>query len=122
MTLKKVIQMFGTEARRPAVGHPHAVRTPSPTRRMSERQTPGSGIKGVELIKAIRTLEELEKLSREEETDEAVGEGVEASQGLAANVVSEEVADLIATLKAKVEGPLVSIVGLVLSFDFPDLV
>ena len=87
---------------------------------MSERQTPGSGLRGVELIKAICTLEELEKLSREEEMDEAVGEGVEASQGLAANVVSEKIADLIATLKAKVEGPLVSIAGLVLSFGFPD--
>lgn len=81
---------------------------PSKTRRMSKRPTPGSGLRGAELIKAICTLEELEKLSQEEETDEAAGEGAEASQGPAAKVVSEKIADLLATLKAKAEGPLVS--------------
>ena len=49
-------------------------------------------------------------------------ERVEAPQGLAANVVSEKIADLIAILKAKAEGPLVSIVRLILSFSFPNLV
>ncbi|KAI9573877.1 hypothetical protein HD554DRAFT_2310459 [Boletus coccyginus] len=73
---------------------------------MSKRPTPGSGLRGIELIKAISTLEELEKLSQEEEMDEAVGEGVEASQRLAAKVVSDKIADLITTLKAKAEGPL----------------
>ena len=86
---------------------------------MSKRRTPGSGLKGAELFKAISTLEELEKLSQEEEMEEAVGEGVEASQGLAAKVVSEKIADLLATLRAKAEGPLVSGARLTLSFNFP---
>lgn len=37
---------------------------------MSKRPTPDSDLRGVELIKATRTLEELEKLSQEEETEE----------------------------------------------------
>jgi len=89
---------------------------------MNKRPAPGSGLRGVELIKAICTLEDLERLSREEEMGEVVGEGVDASQGFAAKVVSEKIADLIATLKAKVEGPLVSVIGLILSSNFPDLV
>jgi hypothetical protein len=40
------------------------------------------------------------------------GEGLEASQGPAAKVVSEKIVDLIATLKAKAEGPLVRSAGL----------
>jgi hypothetical protein len=85
---------------------------------MSKSPTPASGLKGVELIKAICTLEELEKLLKE---DEAVGEGVEVSQGLAAQVILEKIADLVAILEAKVEGPMVSIIGLILSFNSPDL-
>ena len=84
---------------------------------MSKRRTPGSGIKGAELFEAISTLEELEKLSQVEELEEAVGEGMEASQGLAAKVVSEKIADLLATLREKAEGPLVSSANLILSFD-----
>ena len=88
---------------------------------MSKRQTPGSGLKGAELFKAIYTLEELERLSQEEEMEEALGEGVEASQGLAAKVVSEKISDLLATLRAKAEGPLVSNTEFILSFNFPNL-
>lgn len=85
---------------------------------MSKRPTPGSGLRGIELIKAISTLEELENLSQEEEMAEAVGEGVEASQGLAAKVVSDKITDLIATLKAKAGGPLVGGTGLIPSSNF----
>ena len=90
----------------------------STTHRMSKRPTPGSGLRGIELIKAISTLEELEKLSQEEEMGEAVGEGVEASQGLAAKVISDKIADLIATLKVKAEGPLVGRTGFFPSSNF----
>jgi len=38
--------------------------------------------------------------------EEALGEGAEASQGLAVKVVSEKITGLLATLKAKAEGPL----------------
>jgi len=85
---------------------------------MSQRPTPGPGLRGIELIKVISTLEELEKLSQEEEMGEAVGEGVEASQGLAAKVISDKIADLIATLKAKAEGPLVGGTWLIPSSNF----
>lgn len=44
-----------------------------------------------------------------------MGEGVEVSQGLTAKVVSERIADLLGTLRAKAEGPLVSSVGLISS-------
>ena len=82
---------------------------------MSKRRTAGFGLKGAELLKAIATLEEFEKLSQEEEMEEAAWEGVEASQGLAAKVVSEKITDL-ATLRAKAEGPLVTSAELILSF------
>jgi len=95
-----------------------SMRFESTTDRMSKRPTPGLGLRGIELIKAISTLEELEKLSQEDEIGEAVGEGVEASQGLAAKVISDKIADLIATLKAKAEGPLVGGTGLIPSSNF----
>ena len=78
---------------------------PPPTIGMNKRQTPGSSLKGTKLFKAIYTLEELERLSQEEEMEEALGEGVEASQGLAAKVILEKISDLLATLRAKAEGP-----------------
>ena len=53
--------------------------------------------------------------------EEALGEGVEASQDLAAKVVSEKISDLLATLRAKAEGPLVSNTEFILSFIFPNL-
>lgn len=53
-----------------------------------------------------------------EEAAEAVGEGLEASQDLTAKVVSEKIADLLATLRAKAERPLVSSAELILSFQF----
>ena len=81
---------------------------------MSKRRTPGSGLKGAERFKAIYTLEELERLSQEEEMEEALGEG-------AAKVVSEKITDLLATLRAKAEGPLVMAAELILSFNFPNL-
>lgn len=84
---------------------------------MSKRRTPGSSLKGAELFKAIFVLEDLEKLSQGEEMEETVGEGVEASQGLAAKVVSEKIADLLATLRVKVEGPLVGSAKLIPSFN-----
>ena len=40
---------------------------------MSKRRTPGSGLKGAELLKTIYTLEELDMVSQEEETEEAFG-------------------------------------------------
>jgi len=46
---------------------------------MSKRPTPGLGLRGIELIKAISTLKELEKLFQEDEIGEAVEEGMEAS-------------------------------------------
>ena len=94
---------------------------PPPTIGMSKRWTSGSGLKGAELFRAIYTLKELERLSQEEEMEEALGEGVEASQGLAAKVVSEKISDLLATLRAKAEGPLVSNTEFILSFIFPNL-
>jgi hypothetical protein len=81
---------------------------------MSKGRTPGFGLKGAELLKAISTLGEFEKLSQEEEMEEAAS--VEASQGLAAKVVSEKITDLLATLRAKAEGPLVTSAELILSF------
>ena len=65
---------------------------------MSKRRTTGSGLKGAELFKAVYTLEELERLSQEEEMEEAQGEG-------AAKVVSEKITDLLATLRAKDVSP-----------------
>ena len=70
---------------------------------MSKRRTPGSGLKGVELFKAISTLGELEKLYQLGALDEAVGE-----HGLSGKVFLEKIADLLGTLRAKAEGPLVS--------------
>jgi hypothetical protein len=84
---------------------------------MSKRRAPGSGLKGAELIRAICNLEELEKLAREEEFEE----GGEASVGLATNVLSGKIKDLLITLRAKSEGALVSGTGLILSCDFPNL-
>ncbi|KAF9784373.1 hypothetical protein BJ322DRAFT_844894 [Thelephora terrestris] len=69
---------------------------------MSERRAPGSSLKGAELIRAICNLEELEKLAREEEFEE----GGEASVGLATNVLSGKIKDLLITLRAKSEGAL----------------
>ena len=94
------------------------MRFESTTDRMSKRPTPGLGLRGIELIKAISTLEELEKLSQEDKIGEAVGEGVEASQGLAVKVISDKIADLIATLKAKAEDPLVGGAALIPSSNF----
>lgn len=68
---------------------------------MSKRRAPGSGLKGAELFKAISTLEELERLSQAEELEE------DADADLA-KVASEKIEDLLAVLKAKVEGPVVS--------------
>ena len=45
---------------------------------MSKRRAPGSGLKGIELIKAIWTPEELERLSQEEELQVGVGDCAEA--------------------------------------------
>ena len=86
---------------------------------MSKRRTPGSGLKGAELFRAICTLEEVKKLSQEEEIEEALGEDAEASLGLAAKVVSEKITDLLATLRAKAEGSLVGGAELIPHFDFP---
>lgn len=68
---------------------------------MSKRRAPGSGLKGAELFKAISTIEELERLSQAEELEE------DADADLA-KVASEKIEDLLAVLKAKVEGPVVS--------------
>ena len=81
---------------------------PPSTTGMSERRAPGSGFNGIELIKAIWTLEELERLSQEEKLEVGVGDCPEASQGIAAKVLSEKIEDLLATLRAKAESPLVS--------------
>lgn len=70
---------------------------------MSKRRAPGSGLKGAELFKAISTLEELERLSQAEELEE----DADADADLA-KVASEKIEDLLAVLKAKVEGPVVS--------------
>lgn len=70
---------------------------------MSKRRAPGSGLKGAELFKAISTLEELERLSQAEELEE----DADADASLA-KVASEKIEDLLAVLKAKVEGPVVS--------------
>lgn len=70
---------------------------------MSKRRAPGSGLKGAELFKAISTIEELERLSQAEELEE----DADADADLA-KVASEKIEDLLAVLKAKVEGPVVS--------------
>jgi hypothetical protein len=44
-----------------------------------------------ELFKAIHILEDLERLSQEEELPTAVGEGAEASQGRPSNLHKEQV-------------------------------
>jgi hypothetical protein len=90
-------------------------RAPSPNRRMSKRPTPGSGLRSVALIKAISALEELEKLSQQEEAE---WEGVEVSQRLAVNVLSKKTAELTAMLKANADDPLVSGSGLAPFSDF----
>ena len=70
---------------------------------MSKRRAPQSGLKGAELFKAISTLEELERLSQAEELEEDADADVSL-----AKVASEKIEGLLAVLKAKVEGPVVS--------------
>ncbi|KAJ3566898.1 hypothetical protein NP233_g6712 [Leucocoprinus birnbaumii] len=66
-----------------------------------QRRALGPGLKGVELFKAINTLEDLQKpCQEEEEVDEVEGDGVATSKSPAANVVPGWIADLLTTLRA----------------------